>query len=154
MILMRIDGCSTLQIYQEGGPQLAVMGILDILVIRPWKLRSSKKYFMQRFGPAFFMRPAYCADCGKKTIQHNVTAGEAEQSINRSMAMGMPAARVEVDSVIPICPECYNWMNVSSWDRFRAGFLDGTFTVEEFENMESKTYSNENFVSETLNQNS
>ena len=44
-------------------------------------------------------------------------------------------------------------MNVSSWDRFRAGFLDGTFTVEEFENMESKTYSNVNFVSETLNQN-
>jgi hypothetical protein len=45
-------------------------------------------------------------------------------------------------------------MNVSSWERFRAGFLDGTFTVEEFENMERKTYMNGNFVSETLNQNS
>ena len=132
---------------------MTTMGILDILIIRPWKLRSAKKYFMKRFGPAFFMRPAYCADCGKKPNQHKVTAGEAEHSINRSMAMGMPAAKVEVDSIIPVCSECYVWMNVSSWDRFRAGFLDGTFSVEEFVNMERKTYSNVNFVSETLNQN-
>jgi hypothetical protein len=130
------------------------MGILNILIIKPLKIRSAKKYFLHRFGPAFFLRPAYCADCEKKPIQHKVTAEEAEQSVNRSMAMGMPAARVEIDSLISVCPECYNWMNVSSWDRFRAGFLDGTFTVEEFENMEGKTYSNVNFVSETLNQNS
>jgi len=35
-----------------------------------------------------------------------------------------------------------------------AGFLDGSFTVEQFEKWERKTYMNENFVSETLNQNS
>ena len=130
------------------------MGIVNRFIIKPLKLISAKKYFMQRFGPSFFMRPAYCADCEKKPIQHKVTAEEAEQSINRSMAMGMPAARLEVDSMIPVCPECVNWMYVSSWDRFRAGFLDGTFTVEDFGNMEKKTYSNENFVSETLNQKS
>ena len=33
-----------------------------------------------------------------------------------------------------------------------AGFLDGSFTVEQFEKWERKTYMNENFVSETLNQ--
>ena len=48
---------------------MTIMGILDILVIRPWKLRSSKKYFMERFGPAFFMRPAYCVACNKKPIK-------------------------------------------------------------------------------------
>ena len=119
---------------------MTIMGILDILVIRPWKLRSSKKYFMERFGPAFFMRPAYCVDCNKKPIKIK----DAD----------LFWAAVEMNVEDPICPEC-NWvMNVSSWERFRAGFLDGTFTVEEFENMERKTYMNENFVSETLNQNS
>ena len=43
-------------------------------------------------------------------------------------------------------------MEMSSWDRFRVGFLDGSFTVEEFEKSESKDYANENFVTQTLNQ--
>jgi hypothetical protein len=33
------------------------------------------------------------------------------------------------------------------------GFLDGSFTLEEFEEWERKTYMNEDFVNETLNQN-
>ena len=45
----------------------------------------------------------------------------------------------------PICPECYWVMNSSSWERFTAGFLDGTFTVEEFENMERKNLHERNF---------
>ena len=119
---------------------MTIMGILDILVIRPWKLRSSKKYFMERFGPAFFMRPAYCVDCNKKPIKikdADLDGGSAGMNVEDS-----------------ICPECYWVMNVSSWERFRAGFLDGTFTVEEFEKWERKTYMNGTFVSETLNQNS
>ena len=92
------------------------------------EIKSAKKYFMKRFGPAFFMLPAYCADCNKKPV-YNVGR-------------------------FPLCPEC-NWqMDVSSWDRFRAGAFDGSLTVEEFENLEKKTYMNENFLSETLNQNS
>jgi len=117
------------------------MGILDILFIRPLKLRSSKKYFRERFGPAFFMRPAYCTDCNKKPIK--VKDADLEEHVRAGM-------NVE-DS---ICPECYWVMNVSSWERFRGGFLDGSFTVEQFEEWERKTYMNENFVSETLNQNS
>ena len=56
-------------IHQEGMALTTTMGILDTLVIRPLKLRSARKYFMERFGPAFFMRPAYCADCNKKPIK-------------------------------------------------------------------------------------
>ena len=52
----------------------------------------------------------------------------------------------------PICPECYWVMEMSSWDRFRVGFSDGSFTVEEFEKFENKAYANENFVTQTLNQ--
>ena len=117
------------------------MGILDILFIRPLKLRSSKKYFRERFGPAFFMRPAYCTDCNKKPIKVK------DADIVRYPGNGLNAED-------PICPECSWVMNVSSWERFRGGFLDGTFTVEEFEKWERKTYMNEKFVSETLNQNS
>jgi len=117
------------------------MGILDILFIRPQKLRSSKKYFRERFGPAFFMRPAYCTDCNKKPIKVK------DADIVRHVLDGLNAED-------PICPECSWVMNFSSWERFRGGFLDGTFTVEEFEKWERKTYMNEKFVSETLNQNS
>ena len=111
----------------------------DILFIRPLKLRSSKKYFRERFGPAFFMRPAYCTDCNKKPIK--VKDADLEEHVRAGM---------NVED--PICPECYWVMNVSSWERFRGGFLDGSFTVEQFEKWERKTYMNENFVSETLNQ--
>lgn len=115
------------------------MGILDLLIIRPLKLRSSKKYFRERFGPAFFMRPAYCVDCNKKPIK-----------VKDADVVSLDGLNAED----PICPEC-NWvMNTSSWDRFMVGFLDGTFTVEEFEEWERKTYMNEKFVSETLNRNS
>ena len=114
------------------------MGILDTLVIRPWKIRSAKKYFLERFGPAFFMRPAYCVDCNKKPIKIK----------DADLVGGWAGMDVED----PICPECYWVMNVSSWERFVAGFLDGTFTIEEFENMERETYMSENFLSETLNQ--
>ena len=86
------------------------------------------------------MRPAYCVDCNRKPIK----VKDADLHIDS----------IGVDVEDPICPECYWVMNVSSWERFRAGFLDGTLTVEEFENMERKTYMNGNFVSETLNQNS
>ena len=134
------EGYPTLRIHQEGVPSVTIMGILDILVIRPWKLRSSKKYFMERFGPAFFMRPAYCVDCNKKPIKIK----------DADIQGGSVGMNVEDH----ICPECYWVMNTSSWERFRAGFLDGTFTVEEFENWERKTYMNGTFVSETLNQNS
>jgi hypothetical protein len=127
-------------------------GLYELLIVKPRKVRVAKKYFKDRFGPAFFMKPAYCADCDKKPIQHTITAQEAEQSVNRSMATGMPEARLEVGSTIPVCPECNWWMDVSSWDRFRAGFKDNSFTVEEFEKMEKKSYSNSNFVTETLNQ--
>ena len=120
------------------------------LIIRPLQLRSSKKYFMERFGPAFFMRPAYCVDCNKKPVYNEVTAEEAAR-INGRMAPGEP--RLEVGSLVPSCTECGWVMDVSSWDRFRLGFLDGTFTVEEFEKWERKTYMNEKFVSETLIQN-
>ena len=113
--------------------------LLDILFIRPLKLRSSKKYFRERFGPAFFMRPAYCTDCNKKPIKVK------DADIVRYPGDGLNAED-------PICPECSWVMNVSSWERFRGGFLDGTFTVEEFEKWERKTYMNEKFVSETLNQ--
>jgi len=58
---------------------------------------------------------------------------------------------IEVGTLVPSCPEC-NWvMDLSPWERFIVGFSDGTFTVEEFENMERKTYMNRNFESETLN---
>ena len=114
------------------------MGILDTLVIRPWKIRSAKKYFLERFGPAFFMRPAYCVDCNKKPIKIK----------DADLVGGWAGMDVED----PICPECYWVMNVSSWERFVAGFLDGTFTIEEFEKWERKTYMNEKFVIETLNQ--
>ena len=116
------------------------MGILDTLVIRPLKLRSARKYFMERFGPAFFMRPAYCADCNKKPIKVK------DADIVRHVLDGLNAED-------PICPECSWVMNVSSWERFTFGFLDGTFTIEEFEKWERKTYMNEKFVSETLNKN-
>ena len=119
----------------------ANVGILDILVIRPLKLRSSKKYFMERFGPAFFMRPAYCADWDKKAIK--VKDANLEEQV-----------RAEMNVEDPICPKCYWVMNASSWERFRGGFLDGSFTVEQFQKWERKTYMNENFVIETLNQNS
>ena len=115
--------------------------LLDILVIRPLKVRSSKKYFMERFGPAFFMRPAYCTDCNKKPIK--VKEADLEEHV-----------RAGLNAEDPICPECYWVMNVSSWERFRGGFLDGTFTVEQFEEWERITYMNENFLSETLNQKS
>ena len=124
--------------HQEGMALTTTMGILDTLVIRPWKIRSAKKYFLERFGPAFFMRPAYCVDCNKKPIKIK----------DADLVGGWAGMDVED----PICPECYWVMNVSSWERFVAGFLDGTFTIEEFENMERKTYMSENFVSETLNQ--
>lgn len=114
------------------------MGILDTLVIRPWKIRSAKKYFLERFGPAFFMRPAYCVDCNKKPIKIK----------DADLVGGWAGMDVED----PICPECCWVMNVSSWERFVAGFLDGTFTIEEFENMERETYMSEIFLSETLNQ--
>ena len=126
-------------IHQEGMPFLTIMGILDILILRPWKLRSAKKYFMERFGPAFFMRPAYCVDCNKKPIKIK----------DADLYGGLDGMNAED----PICPECYWLMNSSSWERFIAGFLDGTFTVEEFENMERKTYMSAIFVEETLNQN-
>jgi hypothetical protein len=120
------------------------MGILaeflKQFVPRPLQLRSSKKYFRERFGPAFFMRPAYCTDCNKKPIKVK------DADIVRHVLDGLNAED-------PICPECSWVMNVSSWERFRGGFLDGTFTVEEFEKWERKTYMNEKFVSETLNQN-
>ena len=115
--------------------------LLDILVIRPLKVRSSKRYFMERFGPAFFMRPAYCTDCNKKPIK--VKDADLEKHVRAGM-----------NAEDPICPECYWVMNVSSWERFRGGFLDGTFTVEQFEEWERITYMNENFLSETLNQKS
>ena len=115
--------------------------LLDILVIRPLKVRSSKRYFMERFGPAFFMRPAYCTDCNKKPIK--VKDADLEEHV-----------RAGLNAEDPICPECYWVMNVSSWERFRGGFLDGTFTVEEFEDWERITYMNEKFLSETLNQKS
>ena len=135
----------TLRIHQEGELSVTIMGILaeflKQFVPRPLQLRSSKKYFMERFGPAFFMRPAYCTDCNKKPIKVK------DADIVRHFLDGLNAED-------PICPECSWVMNVSSWERFRAGFLDGTFTVEEFEKWERKTYMNEKFVSETLNQNS
>ena len=138
MSFRHIHRGALLRIHNEGVPLAATMGILDILVIRPLKLRSSKKYFMERFGPAFFMRPAYCADCDKKPIKIK----------DADLQGGWAGMNVED----PICPECYWVMNVSSWERFTTGFLDGTFTVEEFENWERKTYENGNFVRETLNQ--
>tara|TARA_B100000676_G_scaffold255734_1_gene262731 strand:- start:399 stop:686 length:288 start_codon:yes stop_codon:yes gene_type:complete len=94
---------------------------------------------MDRFGPAFFMRPAYCVDCNKKPIK-----------IKDADLFG---GRAGMNAEDPICPECYWVMNSSSWERFTVGFLDGTFTVEEFENTERKTYMSANFVKETLNQN-
>ena len=132
---------TALGIHKERVHSGTIMGILDILFIRPLKLRSSKKYFRERFGPAFFMRPAYCTDCNKKPIKVK------DADIVRHVLDGLNAED-------PICPECSWVMNVSSWERFRGGFLDGTFTVEEFEKWERKTYMNEKFVSETLNQNS
>ena len=85
------------------------------------------------------MRPNYCVDCKKKPIK-----------IKDADLYGGSAGLNPED---PICPEC-NWvMNVSSWDRFMIGFLDGSFTLEEFEEWERKTYMNEDFVNETLNQN-
>lgn len=123
---------------------MTIMGILaeflKQFVPRPLQLRSSKKYFRERFGPAFFMRPAYCTDCNKKPIKVK------DADIVRHVLDGLNAED-------PICPECSWVMNVSSWERFRVGFLDGSFTVEEFEKWERKTYMNEKFVSETLNQN-
>ena len=122
---------------------VTTMGILveflKQFVIRPLQLRSSKKFFKERFGPAFFMRPAYCVECNKKPIKIK----------DADLYGGSAGMNVED----PICPECDWVMNVSSWERFRAGFLDGTFTVEEFEKWERETYMNEKFVSETLNQN-
>ena len=115
--------------------------LYQILVTRPREIKAARKYFMERFGPAFFMRPAYCTDCNKKPIK--VKDADLEEHVRAGM---------NVED--PICPECYWVMNVSSWERFRGGFLDGSFTVEEFEESERKTYMNENFVSETLNQNS
>ena len=134
----------TLRIHQEGELSVTIMGILaeflKQFVPRPLQLRSSKKYFRERFGPAFFMRPAYCTDCNKKPIKVK------DADIVRHVLDGLNAED-------PICPECSWVMNVSSWERFRGGFLDGSFTVEEFEKWERKTYMNEKFVSETLNQN-
>ena len=126
---------------------------LEIIFIRPWKLRSAKKYFMEQFGPAFFMLPAYCVDCNKKPVYKEADAEYAAR-INGGRVPGDPTPRVEVGSLVPKCPECYWIMNDSSWDRFMVGFLDGTFTVEEFEESERTYYMNEKFVSETLNQNS
>lgn len=123
--------------------------LFDILVTRPRKIKAARKYFNERFGPAFFLRPAYCADCNKNPVYNEATAQEAEQ-INWRLPPGTP--KIEVGALIPSCPEC-NWvMDMSSWDRFRQGFSDGTFTVEEFEKFESKAYANENFVVQTLNQ--
>ena len=128
--------------------------LLDIRVIRPLKVRSSKKYFMERFGPAFFMLPGYCVECEKKPVIETVTAEEARNSINRSIAQGDPSLVLKAGDPIPICPDCNWYMNVSSWDRFRLSFLGGHMTLEEFEESEIIYYSNEIFVSETLNQNS
>ena len=128
--------------------------LLDIRVIRPLKARSSKKYFMERFGPAFFMLPGYCVECEKKPVIETVTAEEARNSINRSIAQGDPSLVLKAGDPIPICPDCNWYMNVSSWDRFRLSFLGGHMTLEEFEESEIIYYSNEIFVSETLNQNS
>ena len=69
---IRRIGYPTLRIHQEGDLSVTIMGILAELkqfVPRPLQLRSSKKYFRERFGPAFFMRPAYCTDCNKKPIK-------------------------------------------------------------------------------------
>ena len=128
--------------------------LLDIRVIRPLKVRYSKKYFMERFGPAFFMLPGYCVECEKKPVIETVTAEEARNSINRSIAQGDPSLVLKAGDPIPICPDCNWYMNVSSWDRFRLSFLGGHMTLEEFEESEIIYYSNEIFVSETLNQNS
>jgi len=98
---------------------------------------------MERFGPAFFMWPAYCVDCNKKPIKVK------DADMVRHVLDGLNAED-------PICPECCWVMNASqsSWERFRVGFLDGSFTVEQFEKWEIELYMNEKFVSETLNQNS
>ena len=128
--------------------------LLDILFIRPLKLRSSKRYFMERFGPAFFMLPGYCVECEKKPVIETVTAEWARNSINRSIAEGDPSLVLKAGDPIPICPDCNLYMNVSSWDRFRTSFLGGHTTLEEFEESEIIQYSNEIFVSETLNQKS
>ena len=113
------------------------MGILDRLIFRPRKIKAAREYFTERFGPAFFMQPDYCYDCNKKPVKmkdvdlHGGLAGKNPEDL--------------------ICPDCYWVMNTSSWDRFIVGFSDGSFTVEEFENMERNTYMNGNFGSETLN---
>ena len=114
------------------------MGILDRLIFRPRKIKAAREYFRERFGPAFFMRPVYCYDCNKKPIKVK------DADIVRHVLDGL-------NDEDPICPECSWVMNTSSWDRFIIGFSDGSFTVEEFEKWERKTYMNEKFVSETLN---
>lgn len=123
--------------------------LYETLVTQPRKIKVARKYFNKRFGPAFFLRPAYCADCNENPVYNEATAQEAER-INWGLPPGTP--RIEVGTLVPSCPEC-NWvMEMSSWDRFQVGFLDGSFTVEEFEKFESKDYANENFVTQTLNQ--
>ena len=119
------------------------MGILDRLIFRPRKIKVAREYFMERFGPAFFMRPAYCTDCNKKPIK--VKDADLEEHV-----------RAGLNAEDPICPECYWVMNTSSWDRFMLASvgMTGSITVEEFEDWERKTYMNEKFVSETLNQKS
>ena len=137
--LIGIIGYSSRRIHKKGLPSITVMGFLRRLIYAPIKIMAARKHFKERFGPAFFMRPNYCVDCKKNPIKikdADLYAGSA----------GM-------NPEDPICPEC-NWvMNVSSWDRFMIGFLDGSFTLEEFEEWERKTYMNEDFVNETLNQN-
>ena len=143
-----LDGCPTLRIYQEGVPLLVVVGILDRLIFRPRKIKAAREYFTERFGPAFFMRPDYCYDCNKKPVYNEATAQEAER-INRRIPFGEPM--IDVGTLVPSCPEC-NWvMDLSPWERFIVGFSDGSFTVEQFEKWERKTYMNGNFESETLN---
>ena len=123
--------------------------LYQIIVTRPREIKAARKYFNERFGPAFFLRPAYCADCNKNPVYNEATPQEAER-INWSLPKGTPM--IEVGALVPSCPEC-NWvMAMSSWDRFRVGFSDGSFTVEEFEKFENKAYANENFVTQTLNQ--
>ena len=119
------------------------------LVTQPREIEAAKQHFTDRFGPAFFLRPAYCADCDKKAVYNAATAQEAER-INRRLRPGSPM--IEVGDLVPSCPEC-NWvMDLSSWDRFLWVFSDGSMTVEEFEKSEMKSYANEKFVTETLNQ--
>ena len=119
------------------------MGILDRLIFRPRKIKAAREYFMERFGPAFFMRPAYCTDCNKKPIK--VKDADLEKHVRAGM-----------NPEDPICPECYWVMNTSSWDRFMLASvgMTGSITVEEFEDWERITYMNEKFLSETLNQKS